>query len=166
MLLKVSRICSAITLGRVSMICPDPIAPHLGQFLGVWCGALRNVRDDIEKEHAFLGLFSMLRLNPQVSSRSLCVPPSPSWGRDQPQLFGIEYPDAMCTGGAPLCSGVFVKLFPYFLIVLLISSSGPCSDTQNGMLRDNVQARSTVVYSERVMVSCSLQRSGLCLQFP
>ena len=64
------------------MICPDPIAPHLGQFLGVWCGALRNVRDDIEKEHAFLGLFSMLRLNPQVITRP-CVE------RAQQCKFGI-----------------------------------------------------------------------------
>ena len=69
--LDVGLSCSAITLGRVSWICPDPIAPHLGQFLAVWCGALRNVRDDIEKEHAFLGLFSMLRLNPQVPLRKL-----------------------------------------------------------------------------------------------
>lgn len=30
------------------------------------CAALRGIRDDIEKEHAFLGLCALLRLNPQV----------------------------------------------------------------------------------------------------
>ena len=58
--------CSAITLGRVAWICPDVIAPHLGTFTGVWCASLRNIRDDVEKEHAFLGLCAMLRINPQV----------------------------------------------------------------------------------------------------
>ena len=48
-------------------MCPEPIAPHLELFVGVWCHALRAIRDDVEKEHAFLGLTSMLRLNPQVS---------------------------------------------------------------------------------------------------
>ena len=47
---------SAITLGRVAWICPDEIAPHLGYFCTSWCQALREIRDDIEKEHAFLGL--------------------------------------------------------------------------------------------------------------
>lgn len=40
------------------------------------CAALRGIRDDIEKEHAFLGLCALLRLNPQVSGRS-CVLPCP-----------------------------------------------------------------------------------------
>lgn len=43
-------------------------------FAAVWCLALRNIRDNVEKEHAFLGLTSLLRLNPQVSFGKL-VPP-------------------------------------------------------------------------------------------
>lgn len=58
--------CSSITLGRVAWICPEGIAPHLGHFVGPWCAALRHIRDDIEKGHAFLGLCRLLRLNPQV----------------------------------------------------------------------------------------------------
>lgn len=58
--------CSAITLGRVAWICPEGIAPHLGHFVGPWCAALRHIRDDVEKGHAFLGLCRLLRLNPQV----------------------------------------------------------------------------------------------------
>lgn len=54
---------SAITIGRIAWICPQPIAPHLAHFIGPWCQALRIVRDDIEKEHAFLGLCACVRLN-------------------------------------------------------------------------------------------------------
>ena len=67
--------CSAITLGRVAWVCPGQIAPHLAHFVGPWCYALRNIRDDIEKEHAFLGLCALLRANPEVallSALQLC----------------------------------------------------------------------------------------------
>lgn len=60
--------CSAITLGRVAWVCPGQIAPHLAHFAGPWCYALRNIRDDIEKEHAFLGLCALLRANPEVGT--------------------------------------------------------------------------------------------------
>lgn len=63
--------CSAITLGRIAWVCPETIAPHLEHFVGVWCAALRTIRDDVEKEHAFLGLISMLRLNPQAGPSPL-----------------------------------------------------------------------------------------------
>lgn len=54
---------SAITLGRLAWMCPEPIAPHLEHFITPWCTALRTVRDDVEKEHAFLGLAALLRMN-------------------------------------------------------------------------------------------------------
>lgn len=59
---------AAITLGRIAWMCPEPLAPHAAAFLGPWCAALRGIRDDIEKEHAFLGLCAVLRLNPQARS--------------------------------------------------------------------------------------------------
>lgn len=62
----VCRACSAITLGRVAWVCPGQIAPHLAHFVGPWCSALRSIRDDVEKEHAFLGLCALLRANPEV----------------------------------------------------------------------------------------------------
>lgn len=68
--------CSAITLGRVAWVCPGQIAPHLVHFVGPWCNALRSIRDDVEKEHAFLGLCALLRANPEVFSR----PPFPCLG--------------------------------------------------------------------------------------
>lgn len=64
---------SAITIGRIAWMCPEPIAPHLAHFVGPWCQALRQIRDDIEKEHAFLGLAACIRLNAEVLRRQ---PPS------------------------------------------------------------------------------------------
>ncbi len=62
---------AAILLGRVAWVWPEGLAPHLQQFLGVWCRALRSIRDEgNEKEHAFLGLFRLLRANPQVLRRA------------------------------------------------------------------------------------------------
>lgn len=60
-------LCSAITLGRVAWVCPVQLAPHLAHFAGPWCNALRSIRDDVEKEHAFLGLCALLRANPEVT---------------------------------------------------------------------------------------------------
>ena len=68
---------SAITLGRVAWVCPGQLAPHLGHFAAAWCNALRSIRDDVEKEHAFLGLCALLRakrLIRLVAPPPLCTP--------------------------------------------------------------------------------------------
>ncbi|KAF5838766.1 ARM repeat-containing protein, partial [Dunaliella salina] len=52
---------AAIALGRLSMMAPALVAPHLPHFFVPWCQALRSVRDDVEKEHGFLGLCALLR---------------------------------------------------------------------------------------------------------
>ncbi len=59
-------------MGRVAWVCPGSIASFLPAFVGPWCAALRSVRDDVEKEHALLGLCAMLHINPAVSA-SGCV---------------------------------------------------------------------------------------------
>lgn len=51
----------------MAWICPAALAPHLGHFCAAWCAALRSIRDDVEKEHAFLGLAALLRLNPEAA---------------------------------------------------------------------------------------------------
>lgn len=55
-------------------MCPEPIAPHLEHFITPWCTALRTVRDDVEKEHAFLGLAALLRMNALVCTFFVCLP--------------------------------------------------------------------------------------------
>ncbi|WIA22073.1 hypothetical protein OEZ85_004416 [Tetradesmus obliquus] len=56
---------AAISLGRAAMVCPDQVAPLLPHFLGPWCNALRNIRDDYEKEQAFRGLVAVVHKTPE-----------------------------------------------------------------------------------------------------
>ena len=66
---------SAIAIGRVACKCPDLLAPHGEAFVGPLCAALRSIRDGLEKENAFLGLFAVLERNPQAGAgafTSLC----------------------------------------------------------------------------------------------
>eukprot|EP00210_Caulerpa_lentillifera_P007562 g7222.t1 len=66
----------AITLGRLSLHCAHNFAQFLQSFLAPWCELLRNVRDDNEKEQAFIGLFKTVRANPAAAADnfpSLCA---------------------------------------------------------------------------------------------
>lgn len=65
---------AAITMGRLAAACPQQLAQHLDHFCMPWCQALRNIRDDVEKETAFAGLCAVLRLNPAPA-----MPPAPAW---------------------------------------------------------------------------------------
>ncbi|CAG0890893.1 unnamed protein product [Darwinula stevensoni] len=55
---------TAITIGRLGYVCPDDVAPYLGQFIRPWCMSLRNIRDNEEKDSAFRGVCQMIRLKP------------------------------------------------------------------------------------------------------
>jgi hypothetical protein len=41
------------------------VAPLLGHFATPWCNALRNIRDDLEKEQAFRGLLAVVQRAPE-----------------------------------------------------------------------------------------------------
>lgn len=62
---------SAITLGRLTWVCPDIVAPHMEHFMQAWCIALCTIRDDFEKEDAFHGLCAMVAANPTGAAGSL-----------------------------------------------------------------------------------------------
>ncbi|KAJ3300523.1 hypothetical protein HDU76_006067 [Blyttiomyces sp. JEL0837] len=55
---------AAITIGRLGGVCPNVVAPHLESFILNWCQALRDIRDNMEKESAFLGMCKMVSANP------------------------------------------------------------------------------------------------------
>jgi transportin-1 len=55
---------AAITIGRLGCVCPEELAQHLDKFAGGWCRALRDMRDNLEKESAFLGMCKLVALNP------------------------------------------------------------------------------------------------------
>ncbi|CAO3616120.1 unnamed protein product [Cunninghamella echinulata] len=55
----------AITIGRLGLICPDLVAPHLENFVHPWLVSLSPVRDNEEKASAFSGLCEMIKKNPE-----------------------------------------------------------------------------------------------------
>lgn len=55
---------SALTLGRIGWLLPDLLSSRLSQFAGGVFSALRNIRDDVEKEQAFHGMNEMIKRNP------------------------------------------------------------------------------------------------------
>ncbi|XP_031565450.1 transportin-1-like [Actinia tenebrosa] len=55
---------TAITIGRLGLVCPQEVAPLLPQFIQKWCTSLRNIRDNEEKDSAFRGICSMISANP------------------------------------------------------------------------------------------------------
>ena len=56
---------TAITIGRLGLVCPVEVAPYLPQFLPMWCQTLRTIRDNEEKDSAFRGICAMIGVNPQ-----------------------------------------------------------------------------------------------------
>ncbi|XP_065175090.1 transportin-1-like [Sycon ciliatum] len=55
---------TAITIGRLGMACATTVAPHLARFIRPWCTSLRNIRDNAEKESAFVGICLVINSNP------------------------------------------------------------------------------------------------------
>uniref|UniRef100_A0A6B2EC29 Transportin-1 n=1 Tax=Phlebotomus kandelakii TaxID=1109342 RepID=A0A6B2EC29_9DIPT len=55
---------TAITIGRLGLVCPLDVAPLLQQFVRQWCTSLRNIRDNEEKDSAFRGMCQMITVNP------------------------------------------------------------------------------------------------------
>ncbi|KAI7899319.1 armadillo-type protein [Cokeromyces recurvatus] len=57
----------AITIGRLGLVCPNLVAPHLEGFIQPWLMALTPIRDNEEKYSAFSGLCEMIKVNPQAA---------------------------------------------------------------------------------------------------
>lgn len=55
---------TAITIGRLGLVCPDVLATRIEDFIEPWCYILRNVQDQTEKESACRGLIKMIKINP------------------------------------------------------------------------------------------------------
>ncbi|KAI1290217.1 Transportin-1 [Halotydeus destructor] len=55
---------TAITIGRLGLVCPQEVSPSLAQFVRPWCASLRNIRDNEEKDSAFRGICAMISVNP------------------------------------------------------------------------------------------------------
>ncbi|CAH7670873.1 armadillo-type protein [Phakopsora pachyrhizi] len=55
---------SAVTIGRLSLACPQLIAPHIDKFIMQWCQALAEIKDNDEKDSAFRGMCLAIEINP------------------------------------------------------------------------------------------------------
>uniref|UniRef100_A0A914ZWH3 Transportin-1 n=2 Tax=Parascaris univalens TaxID=6257 RepID=A0A914ZWH3_PARUN len=79
---------TAITLGRLGISCSAEVAPYLPQFIRAWCLALRNIRDNDEKESAFRGLCIMINVNPAgvLGEFIFLCDAIASWSQPQPDL--------------------------------------------------------------------------------
>ena len=57
---------TAITIGRLGLVCPNDVSSQLAHFIRPWCIAIRNIRDNEEKDSAFRGICNMIVLNPMA----------------------------------------------------------------------------------------------------
>lgn len=55
---------AAVTIGRLALVCPQTVAPHLAVFVKNWCDALAEIKDNEEKDSAFRGICLAIRTNP------------------------------------------------------------------------------------------------------
>lgn len=55
---------AAVSIGRIGLMHPVLVAPHLHEFAQAWCQALYEIRDNEEKDSAFRGLCTLVQTNP------------------------------------------------------------------------------------------------------
>ncbi|ETW74770.1 hypothetical protein HETIRDRAFT_68096 [Heterobasidion irregulare TC 32-1] len=62
---------AAVSIGRIGFMHPGMVAPLLPDFAQAWCQALFEIRDNEEKDSAFRGLCTLVRVNPMGIAKSL-----------------------------------------------------------------------------------------------
>ena len=55
---------ASIAIGRLALSCPEDIAPELPTFAGPFLRALKDAKDNLEKDSAFRGFCTMIALSP------------------------------------------------------------------------------------------------------
>jgi transportin-1 len=60
---------SAVSIGRIGLMHPSVVAPHLAHFAQAWCQALYEIRDNEEKDSAFRGFCTLVQANPAGISK-------------------------------------------------------------------------------------------------
>lgn len=68
---------AAVTIGRLALVQPQLVAPHLDSFATPWCQALWEIKDNSEKDSAFRGFCAMIEINPQGIQNVRCLTSSP-----------------------------------------------------------------------------------------
>ncbi|KAI8911544.1 armadillo-type protein [Gorgonomyces haynaldii] len=57
---------TAITIGRLGLVVPAQVAPHLSQFGAMWCQTMCRVHDNQEKASSFMGFCQLVMANPNA----------------------------------------------------------------------------------------------------
>ena len=66
---------AAVTIGRIGLVQPEAVAPHLESFAMAWCQALVDIKDNEEKDSAFRGFCTLIQANPSgISKVGLVLP--------------------------------------------------------------------------------------------
>jgi transportin-1 len=60
---------AAVTIGRIGLVQPEAVAPHLESFAVAWCQALVDIKDNEEKDSAFRGFCKLIQTNPSGITR-------------------------------------------------------------------------------------------------
>ncbi|KAG8829917.1 hypothetical protein FRC17_005777 [Serendipita sp. 399] len=60
---------AAVTIGRIGLVQPQVVAPHLESFAVSWCQALVDIKDNEEKDSAFRGFCTLIQTNPHGITR-------------------------------------------------------------------------------------------------
>ncbi len=79
---------TAITIGRLGLVCPHQVSPYLNSFIRIWCSSLRSIRDNDEKDSAFRGICHLISINPGgvVNDFVFLCDAIASWTNPKPDL--------------------------------------------------------------------------------
>ncbi|KAF5375543.1 hypothetical protein D9615_009146 [Tricholomella constricta] len=82
---------AAVSIGRIGLMHPTLVAPHLPEFAQAWCQALYEIRDNEEKDSAFRGLCTLVQTNPAGIAKSLLwfCNSIVRWNQPSPELNGM-----------------------------------------------------------------------------
>ncbi|KAI5479391.1 importin beta-2 subunit [Pseudohyphozyma bogoriensis] len=82
---------SAVTIGRLAIVCPQIVAPHLQVFVSAWCQALADIKDNEEKDSAFRGICAAIQVNPNgvATSFGFFLNAVARWTRPSPALHDM-----------------------------------------------------------------------------
>ncbi|KZT41877.1 ARM repeat-containing protein [Sistotremastrum suecicum HHB10207 ss-3] len=61
---------AAVSIGRIGLMHPTIVAPHLEVFAQAWCQALFEIKDNEEKDSAFRGFCTLVQANPAGIAKS------------------------------------------------------------------------------------------------
>jgi hypothetical protein len=69
---------AAVSIGRIGLMHPGIVAPHLPEFAQSWCQALHEIRDNEEKDSAYRGFCTLVQTNPAGMAKVSRTVPRPT----------------------------------------------------------------------------------------